>query len=110
MFNTIVGAGAVGAGAVGAGAASRYGSGSDKKMRLLAAPAPQHCLKKLILSDFAEFLYGQRNLSRIWHHGSGSGAWIIEKFFLCGPAKKKVQSWFSDIWEGWRRGAAASRK
>jgi hypothetical protein len=32
MFNTIV----------GAGAASRYGSGSDQKMRLLAAPAPQH--------------------------------------------------------------------
>jgi hypothetical protein len=27
---------------VGAGAASRYGSGSDQKMRLLAAPAPQH--------------------------------------------------------------------
>jgi hypothetical protein len=37
MFNTIVGAGAV-----EAGAASRYGSGSDEKMRLLAAPAPQH--------------------------------------------------------------------
>jgi hypothetical protein len=37
MFNTIVGAGAV-------GAALRYcsGSGSDQKMRLLAAPAPQH--------------------------------------------------------------------
>jgi hypothetical protein len=34
MFSTIVGA--------GAGAASRYGSGSDQKMRLLAAPAPQH--------------------------------------------------------------------
>jgi hypothetical protein len=34
MFNTIV----------GAGAASRYGSGSDQKMRLLAAPAPQHWL------------------------------------------------------------------
>jgi hypothetical protein len=34
MFNTIF----------GAGAASRYGSGSDQKMRLLAAPAPQHCL------------------------------------------------------------------
>jgi hypothetical protein len=42
MFNTIVGAGAVEAGAVGAGAASRYGSGSDQKLRLLAAPAPQH--------------------------------------------------------------------
>jgi hypothetical protein len=34
MFNTIV----------GAGAALRYGSGSDQKMRLLAAPAPQHWL------------------------------------------------------------------
>jgi hypothetical protein len=36
MFNTFVGA--------GAGAASRNGSGSDQKMRLLAAPAlaPQH--------------------------------------------------------------------
>jgi hypothetical protein len=39
MFNTIVGAGAVRA---GAGAATRYGSGSDQKMRLLTAPAPQH--------------------------------------------------------------------
>jgi hypothetical protein len=40
MIDTIVGAGAV-----GAGAASRYGSGSgiDQMMRLLAAPAPQHC-------------------------------------------------------------------
>jgi hypothetical protein len=38
MFNAIVGAWA-------AGAASRYGSGSDQLMRLLAAsaPAPQHC-------------------------------------------------------------------
>jgi hypothetical protein len=35
MLNNIVGAGAVGAGAVGAGA--------DQNMRLLAAPAPQHC-------------------------------------------------------------------
>jgi hypothetical protein len=33
MFNTIV----------GAGAALRYGSGSDQKMRLLAAPAPKLC-------------------------------------------------------------------
>jgi hypothetical protein len=31
----------VGAGA--AGAASRYGSGSDQKILLLANPAPQHC-------------------------------------------------------------------
>jgi hypothetical protein len=38
MFITIVGAGAV-----GAGAASRYGSGSEQMMRLLAALAPQHC-------------------------------------------------------------------
>jgi hypothetical protein len=37
MFNTIVG--------IGAGAASRYGSGSDQKMRLLPAPALQHCLE-----------------------------------------------------------------
>jgi hypothetical protein len=36
------------AGAVGAGAASRYGSGSDQMMRLLAAPAPQHWLKHSI--------------------------------------------------------------
>jgi hypothetical protein len=43
MFNIFVGAGAAGA---GAGAASRNGSGSDKKMRLLAAPAPQHCLSR----------------------------------------------------------------
>jgi hypothetical protein len=37
----------VGAGAVGARAASCYGSGSDQKMRLLAAPAPQHCILKI---------------------------------------------------------------
>jgi hypothetical protein len=36
----------VGAGTAGAGAASRYGSGSDQKMRLLAAPAPQHWIKQ----------------------------------------------------------------
>jgi hypothetical protein len=38
MFNTTVGA--------GARAASRYGSGSDQMMRLLAAlaPAPEHCV------------------------------------------------------------------
>jgi hypothetical protein len=43
MFNTIVRAGAVGAGAE---ATSRYGSGSDQMMRLLAAPASslQHSL------------------------------------------------------------------
>jgi hypothetical protein len=48
MINTIVGAGAV-----GAGAASRYGSGSDQKRRLLAAPAPapQHWMRlKFLLS------------------------------------------------------------
>jgi hypothetical protein len=45
MMNTIVGAGAFGAGAgavgaraVGARAISRYGSGFDQNMRLLAAP------------------------------------------------------------------------
>jgi hypothetical protein len=64
MCKTIVGAEAVGAKAVraeavgaeavGAGAASRYGSGSDQKMRLLAAPAPapapQHWIKYLCLT------------------------------------------------------------
>jgi hypothetical protein len=44
MINTIVVAGAV-----GAGAASRYGSGSDQKMRLLAARAPQHWFQQLAL-------------------------------------------------------------
>jgi hypothetical protein len=39
-----IGAGAIGAGAVRAGDASRSGSGSTKMMRLLEAPAPQHCL------------------------------------------------------------------
>jgi hypothetical protein len=38
MFNTLV----------GAGAAPLYGSGSDQKMRLLAAPAPQHCIKGIV--------------------------------------------------------------
>jgi hypothetical protein len=50
MFITIVGARAVGA---EAGAASRCGfgsgSGSDQKMRLLAAPAPQHCFEGCFL-------------------------------------------------------------
>jgi hypothetical protein len=62
MCNTIVGAGAIGAGAIGAGAigagaigagaASRYGtgSGSDQSMRLLAAPALQHCCELLDLT------------------------------------------------------------
>jgi hypothetical protein len=45
MFNTIVGAGAFG---VGAGAALRYGFGSYQMMRLLAAPALQHCLKAIL--------------------------------------------------------------
>jgi hypothetical protein len=35
----------IGAGDLGAGAASRYGSGSDQMMRLLAALAPQHWKK-----------------------------------------------------------------
>jgi hypothetical protein len=49
MFNTIVGAGAV-------GAASRYGSGSgsDQKMRLLAAPAPQHWSLLYMRGGYAE--------------------------------------------------------
>jgi hypothetical protein len=38
MLNTIVRAGAVGAGAV-----SRYDSGFDQMMLILAAPALQHC-------------------------------------------------------------------
>jgi hypothetical protein len=42
MFNTTDGAGAV-----KAGAASRYGSGYDQMMRLLAAPAPQHWYQKI---------------------------------------------------------------
>jgi hypothetical protein len=45
MFYSIVGARAVGA---WAGTASRYGSGSDQKMRLLVAPAPQHWKNPLI--------------------------------------------------------------
>jgi hypothetical protein len=43
---------------VGAGAASRYGSGSDQKRRLLAAPAPapQHWFfGSLGLADFPQF-------------------------------------------------------
>jgi hypothetical protein len=46
MFNIIVGAGAI-----EAGAASRYGSGSGsgQKMRLLAAPAPQHWFYQIII-------------------------------------------------------------
>jgi hypothetical protein len=46
MFNTIVGA-------VGAGDASRYGSGYDQKMRLLAAPvpAPQHCFQQRVYTE-----------------------------------------------------------
>jgi hypothetical protein len=51
MFCTIVGAGAV-----GAGAASRYGFGSDQKMRLLAAPAPQHWL-----SYFVRYIFSNSN-------------------------------------------------
>jgi hypothetical protein len=71
MFNTIVGAGAV-----GAGAASRYGSGSVQKMRLLAAPAPQHCflehifIKKIFRKKLAENLLGS---------GSGSGTGRFRK-------------------------------
>jgi hypothetical protein len=46
MFNTIVGAGSV-----RAGAASRYGSGSDQMMRLLAAPAPQHWVEGAVIEE-----------------------------------------------------------
>jgi hypothetical protein len=48
MFKTIV----------GAGAALRYGSGSDQKMRLFAAPAPapQHYLELLIAREFFYYL------------------------------------------------------
>jgi hypothetical protein len=49
MLNTIVGTGAVGGGAV-----SRYGSISDQKMRLLAAPARQHWV--LVLQEIVVFL------------------------------------------------------
>jgi hypothetical protein len=48
----------VGAGAVGAGAASRYGSGSDQKMRLLAAPAPQHWYNELVRYS-SKIFYGR---------------------------------------------------
>jgi hypothetical protein len=47
MFNTFVVAGAV-----GVGAASRYGSGSDQMMQLLAAPAPQHCVLQENKNEF----------------------------------------------------------
>jgi hypothetical protein len=53
MFNTIVGARTV-----GAGAALRYNTGSDQMMRLLAAPAPQHCFKsKFLLNKFREEIW-----------------------------------------------------
>jgi hypothetical protein len=45
MFNFIFGAGAV-------GAAARYGSGSDHKMQLLEAPAPQLWLKGNLVLTF----------------------------------------------------------
>jgi hypothetical protein len=43
---------------VGAGAASRYGSGSSstKRMRLLAAPAPQHLLESKGSSQISNLL------------------------------------------------------
>jgi hypothetical protein len=63
MFNTIVGARAV-----GAGAASFYGS--DQMMRLLAAPAPQHCFLEQISSK----KISRRNLTKnLFRPGSGSG-------------------------------------
>jgi hypothetical protein len=42
MLNITFGAVGAGTGA-GDGDGSRYGSGSTKMMRLLGAPAPQHC-------------------------------------------------------------------
>jgi hypothetical protein len=62
MFNIIVGAGAV-----GAGAASRYGSGSNQKMRLLAAPAPQNWLGVLSWKAYklsAKYDTGPQNKNR----------------------------------------------
>jgi hypothetical protein len=47
MLNIRFRAGALRAEAVGAGAAPRFGSGSTKIMRLLAAPAKQYCVKYL---------------------------------------------------------------
>jgi hypothetical protein len=47
MFNTLV----------GAGAAPGYGSGSDQKMLLLAAPAPQHWSKLLERGDRLHIQY-----------------------------------------------------
>jgi hypothetical protein len=76
MFNTIVGAGSVlaGAGSVLAGAASRYCSGSDQKIRLLAAPAPapQHCL--ILWLTFVCFQKGGLLYSRV---GAGAASKIV---------------------------------
>jgi hypothetical protein len=47
MFNSIVGTGAVGA---GAGTASRYSSGSDKKMRLRLRNTAYYQSEKVIFS------------------------------------------------------------
>jgi hypothetical protein len=53
MFNAIVGAGAI---IAGVGGASRYDSGSNQKMRLLAALAPQHWFpEKNVLFCFCDF-------------------------------------------------------
>jgi hypothetical protein len=68
MFNTIV----------GAGAASRYGTGSDQKMRLLAVPAPQHWF--LLLSLI---------LQRILCGGGGGGE---------GDFNVNGFTWFSWLW------------
>jgi hypothetical protein len=54
MFDTTVGTGAV-----GAGVASRYDSGSAQMMRLLAAPAPQHCMKHCKTFHSSLLLYSQ---------------------------------------------------
>jgi hypothetical protein len=45
-----------GAFVAGAGAASRYGSGFTKMMRLLAAPAPQHCFSVVYFIQYNVYM------------------------------------------------------
>jgi hypothetical protein len=64
MLNIKFGTGAVGAG-------SRYGSGSTKMMRLLAAPAPQHCLKypQMSCDNFPVYrlmIFGEGTFQTTW--------------------------------------------
>jgi hypothetical protein len=79
MFITIVGTGAV-----GAGATSRYGSGSDQKMRLLAAPCGSGsatlqkiinpCTSKLLSNEDCSAYCIEKPCceSETFHYGSGS--------------------------------------